>query len=325
MTTQPLGIGVVGCAGIAWRKMLPAMAADPDVRIAAIASRDPARARRFTDRFGGEPVTGYEALLERPDVEAVYVPLPSLLHAEWVERALRAGRHVLSEKPLTAAAEETEALLELARSRGLALLENFMFLLHPQHARVRDLVERGAIGDVRGFGAEFAFPPVADDDSTYDPAAGGGALVNVGVYPVRAALLHLGSGLRVEGAHLHVDERRGVDVSGAALLAGPDGVTAQLTWGMDRVYRSRYMLWGSTGRLEVTWAFTPPPAHRPVIRVERQDHVEEFTLPGADQFANVVRAFVARVREGTPTVLEGEPVLAQARLVDQVRKRARGR
>ncbi|XVQ06651.1 Gfo/Idh/MocA family protein [Spirillospora sp. CA-255316] len=322
MNAGPLRIGVIGCAGIAWRRMLPALAASPGVRLVAVASRDPAKARRFAERFGGEPVTGYEALLERRDVDAVYVPLPSMLHADWVERALRSGRHVLSEKPLTASAKETEALVELAESRGLALLENFMFLLHPQHARVRDLVGRGAIGEPRAFTAEFAFPPVGDDDVSYSPDVGGGALTNVGVYPVRAALLHLGPDLRVQGSYLHVDQRRGVDVGGAALLAAPDGATAHLTWGMDRLYRSRYALWGSEGRIEVTWAYTPPPTHRPVIRVERQDHVEELTLPAMDQFAGVVAAFVARVRDGVPSGLEGEPVLAQARLVDQVRSGA---
>lgn len=324
MDAGPLRIGIIGCAGIAWRRMLPALAADPGVRLVALASRDPAKARRFADRFGGEPVTGYEALLERRDLDAVYVPLPAMLHAGWVERALESGLHVLCEKPLTGSAKETEALVGLAESRGLALLENFMFLRHSQHSQVRDLVGGGAIGDPLALTAEFGFPPVADDDVRYRPDVGGGALTDVGVYPLRTALLHLGAGLRVHGAHLRFDGRRGVDVAGAALLAGPGGETAHLSWGMERSYRSRYALWGSAGRIEVTWAYTPPPTHQPVIRVERQNHVEEFTLPAEDQFAAVVAAFVARVRDGVPSGLEGEPLLAQARLVDQVRSLALG-
>ncbi|WP_131740846.1 Gfo/Idh/MocA family protein [Actinomadura roseirufa] len=324
MNAGPLRIGVIGCADIAWRRMLPALAANPEVRLTALASRDPAKARRFAGRFGGEPVTGYEALLERPDVDAVYVPLPAMLHAPWVERALRSGRHVLAEKPLAPSAPEAEALVALAASRGLALLENFMFLRHSQHERVRDLLAQGVIGEVRALTAEFAFPPVPGDRPVYRPDVGGGVLTDVGVYPVRTALLYLGSGLEVSGAHLHVDEDRGVDVSGAALLTAPDGRTAHLTWGMERFYRSRYALWGSAGRIEVPWAFTPPPGHRPVIRVERPDRAEELTLPADDQFAAVVTDFVARVRDGVPSVLEGEPLVAQARLVDRVRSRALG-
>ncbi|MWA07381.1 gfo/Idh/MocA family oxidoreductase [Actinomadura sp. LD22] len=322
MNSGPLRIGVLGCADIAWRRALPALAAHPGVRLTAIASRDPAKAARFAGRFGGEPVQGYEALLGRADVDAVYVPLPVHLHAEWVGRALRSGRHVLAEKPLTASAADTEALVALAASRGLALLENFMFLCHSQHARIRDLVAQGAIGEPRTLTAEFAFPPAADDRNLYDPGLGGGALTEVGVYPLRAALLHLGTALDVLGVHLRVDEARGVDVAGAALLADPSGRTAHLTWGVEHAYRSRYALWGSAGRAELTWAFTPSAAHRPVLRIERQDHVEELTLPAEDHFAGAVASFVDRVRDGVPSVLEGEAVVEQARLVDRVRRHA---
>ncbi|MFD0691938.1 Gfo/Idh/MocA family protein [Actinomadura fibrosa] len=322
MNSGPLRIGVIGCADIAWRRALPALAAHPDVRLTAIASRDPAKARRFAGRFGAEPVTGYEALLERPDVDAVYLPLPVHLHAEWIGRALRSGRHVLAEKPLTASAEETEALVALAESRGLALLENFMFLCHSQHAEVRALLARGAIGELRTLTAEFAFPPMADGRNIYRSDLGGGVLTEVGVYPLRTALLYLGADLEIRGVYAHVDEARGVDVSGGALLVAPGGVTAHLTWGAERAYRSRYALWGSTGRIELTWAYTPSAAHRAVIRIEHQDRVEELTLPAEDHFASAAAAFVARVRDGVPSVLEGRSLVDQARLVDRVRRRA---
>ncbi len=318
----PLRIGVVGCAGIAWRRMLPAIDRDPDVELVAVASRDEAKARRFTRRFGGDPVRGYDRLLARGDIDAVYVPLPALLHAEWIERALLAGKHVLSEKPLAATAKDAASLVALAESRGLALLESFMFLCHPQHARVRELVADGVIGELRTLTADFAFPAKGGDDIRYRPDVGGGALTDIGVYPVRTALLYLGEEIEVLGSSLHLDHRLGVDLGGSALLARRDGVTAHLTWGMEHSYRSRYALWGSSGRISVTWAYTPPPTHGPVIRVERQDHTEELTLPAVDQFARVIAAFVARVRDGTPSGIEGESVLSQARLVDRVRERA---
>ncbi|MUN39027.1 gfo/Idh/MocA family oxidoreductase [Actinomadura sp. NEAU-AAG5] len=322
VNSAPLRIGVIGCADIAWRRTLPALAAHPDVRLTAIASRDPAKARRFAERFGGEPVTGYEALLERADLDAVYVPLPAKLHFAWVSRALESGRHVLAEKPLTATAEDTRVLVALAASRGLALLESFMFLCHSQHARVQELVAQGAIGEPRALTAEFGFPPMPDGRNIYRTDLGGGVLTDAGVYPVRTALLYFGSGLEVRGAHLRFDAERDVDVSGAALLTAPGGETAHLTWGADRSYRSRYALWGSTGRIELLWAYTPSAAHRPVLRIERQDHAEELTLPAEDHFAGAVTAFVRRVRDGVPSVLEGALVLEQARLVDEVRRHA---
>lgn len=322
LLTRPLRLGVVGCAGIAWRRMLPAVAANPDVTLVAVASRDAAKARVFTDRFGGEPVAGYDRLLARDDLDAVYVPLPALLHAEWIERALRAGKHVLSEKPLAATYEDAAALVALAEARGLVLLESFMFLCHPQHARVRELVADGVIGELRTLTAEFASPSKSFDDIRWRPDIGGGALTDIGVYPVRTALLHLGPEVEVVGAVLDVDHGRGVDTAGAALVTGPDGTTGQLSWGMRHSYRSRYALWGSAGRISVQWAYTPPPTHQPVIRIEQQSRVEELTLPADDQFARVVAAFVARVRHGEPSGLEGESVLRQAQLVDRVRELA---
>jgi NDP-hexose-3-ketoreductase len=95
--TDRLRMGVMGCADIAWRRTLPAMLSDAAVQIVAIASRDRRRAAEFTDRFGGIPLEGYDSLLERDDVDAVYIPLPALLHAEWIERTLEAGKHVLVE------------------------------------------------------------------------------------------------------------------------------------------------------------------------------------------------------------------------------------
>jgi NDP-hexose-3-ketoreductase len=197
-----------------------------------------------------------------------------------------------------------------------------MFLYHPQHRRVQALMDAGAIGTLRTLTADFAFPAKPAGDMRYRPDAGGGALTDIGVYPVRTALLYLGAEVEVLGAVLHRDEEREVDLGGSALLARSDGATALLTFGMEHSYRSAYTLWGSSGRIVVRWAYTPPPTHAPVIRVEQQDRVEEITVPATDQFTLVLSALVARVRDGVPSGLEGEPVLAQARLVDRVRSAA---
>ncbi|MFD1277037.1 Gfo/Idh/MocA family protein [Streptomyces kaempferi] len=132
-----LRVGVLGCADIAGRRMLPSMARQPLVEVSAVASRSLDRARAFTDRFGGTPVAGYARLLERADVDAVYVPLPPELHAQWTLRALEAGKHVLCEKPFALRQADADKAVALARERGLLLMESFMFLHHSQHAHVR--------------------------------------------------------------------------------------------------------------------------------------------------------------------------------------------
>jgi dTDP-3,4-didehydro-2,6-dideoxy-alpha-D-glucose 3-reductase len=325
MTSAPparLRMGVMGCADIAWRKTLPAMQAEASVDIVGVASRDRQRAAEFADRFGAVPLVGYDALLERSDVDAVYIPLPALLHAEWIERTLNAGKHVLVEKPMTDSYAKTSELVALARARGLVLLENFMFLYHSQHAAVRKLLADGAIGELRGFSSAFTIPPKPEGDIRYQSDVGGGAFLDFGGYPVRAAQHFLGGDLQVVGAVFRLDGERDVVMSGEALLCTPQGVPVQLTFGMEHSYRNSYRLSGSTGRILLDWVFTPPETHRPVVRVERQDHREELVLPADHQFANVIRAFAGRVLNGGDTRTTDEGTLRQAQLIEAIQQAA---
>lgn len=314
-----LRFGVLGCAEIARRRMLPAMAADPGTTVTAVAGRDRAKAERTAAPYGAAAVHGYAGLLERDDVDAVYVPLPAALHAEWVERALEAGKHVLAEKPLTTDAVRTGQLLELAGKRGLALRENVMFVHHSQHAAVAGLVRRGVIGGLRSFRATFTIPRLPGTDIRHRPELGGGALFDVGVYPLRAALAHLGQDLRVLGAQLSGGDGDEVDTGGAALLSTSDGVTAQIAFGMDHGYHSGYELHGSLGRISLDAAYTPRADHRPRLVVETRAGAEESLLAADDQVANTVAAFAEAVRTGSPAQ---EICQVQADLLASVRRAA---
>jgi NDP-hexose-3-ketoreductase len=318
---RPVRIGVLGCADIARRRMLPAMATVPGAELAAVASRDPDKAAGLAARFGCRPVHGYGALIALPGIDAVYIPLPAAMHADWAEAALRAGKHVLAEKPVATNPRRTSGLLRLARAHGLALMENVMFVQHRQHAAARRLVADGAIGELRSFHAAFAVPELPAGNIRYARALGGGALWDTGVYPVRAALHFLGPSLSAVGAVLTAGPGREVATSGAALLQASSGVGAQLTFGLEHAYRSRYMLWGSTGRITVDHAFTPPAGHVPVLRLERRSATEEIRLEPDDQVANAVSAFVAAVRAGASPA--SAATIRQAELLDQIARLAR--
>ncbi|ONI90810.1 oxidoreductase [Actinosynnema sp. ALI-1.44] len=313
----PIRLGVLGCADVAARRVLPAVATTSGIRLVAVASRTLGKARALAAHFGGEPVLGYQTLLDRTDVDAVYIPLPSALHAEWIARALMAGKHVLAEKPLTTSGAETARVAMLAHRQQRVLMENFMFHRHSQHAAVRRLLDDGAIGTVRSFAATFAIPPRPQSDIRYSAELGGGAVLDVGGYPVRAAQLLLGANLTVMGASLSHDNVLGVDVGGAALLRRDDGVTAQLSFGLRHAYTSHYEFLGTDGRLSLDHVFTPPPGHRPVVRLACQDRREQLTLPSDDQYAASVAAFTGAVRAGS--VLDADTVVVQARLIDDIR------
>nr|AAL14250.1 NDP-hexose 3-ketoreductase [Streptomyces venezuelae ATCC 10712] len=329
---------MLGCADIAVRRMMPAMAALPGTEVTAVASRDAAKAAVAAAPYGAAAVEGYQELLRRPDVDAVYVPLPAALHAEWTEAALRAGKHVLAEKPLTTDPESTAALLGLAAASGLALMETSCSSTTASTPTSRKLVADGAIGELRALHACSASPGCPTPTFRHDPGLGGGALGDVGVYPLRAAQHLLGDELDVLGAHLVRGPGSRVETAGGALLATPAGVTAHIAFGMDHGYRSAYELWGSQGRLVVERAYTPPADHRPVVRLETRTGVEalqkwvqgwfNLVLDADDQVRNTVAAFaalVARTGAGHPGdggAPDPEAPLRQARLLDAVRRRA---
>ena len=321
---QQVAWGVLGCSGIAERRMLPALGEIEGSSVVGMASRAPDRAERFAARHGGTAMS-YEQLIDSPDIDAVYLSLPNSLHFEWAERALSAGKHVLCEKPMTISAEQTDSLIALAAERGLVLRENFAFLHHPQHEVVRELVERGRLGRLRTFSSAFGVPSPPAGDIRYDPALGAGCLLDVGVYPIRAAQLMLGSGLTVAGATLRVDADTGVDMAGHALLVSENGVFADLEFGFQHSYRSRYALWGDAGHLSLERAFTPPAEHRPLLRLEEQDHAEEFVLDASHQFRDSLASFAGAVRDGRTPEIERSWLRGAretARLVEAIQQTA---
>ncbi len=315
----PVRLGLIGCADVATRRVLPAVLRTAGIELVAVASRSPAKARATAARFGAAAVHGYHALLERADIDAVYVPLPGALHAEWITRALRAGKHVLAEKPLTTDLRETTGVLELARAAGLVVQENYMFVHHAQHEHVGRLIRDGAIGEPRAFTAAFTIPGRPPGDIRLDPRLGGGALLDVAGYPVRAAQHLLGPQLVVAGAMLRTDPAVGVDTGGAALLIRPDGVTAQLTFGFDHGYVAAYQLIGSTGSIRTEHAFATPAGEPPQVWLRRRDARELLTLPPDDQYANAVAWFRSAVLAGTPA---DPAIAAQARLIEEIRQAA---
>jgi predicted dehydrogenase len=295
--------------------------------VTAVASRDHEKAQRFAAQFNCAATT-YEELLDRDDVDAVYLPLPPSLHLLWGAKVLRAGKHLLCEKPITTSATEARELVELAGDCGLVLRENFTFLHHSQHAAVQELVAAGRLGTLRSLSADFCFPPLPDSDIRYSAELGGGALLDAGVYPIRAAQLLLGNDLRVTGAALRMDPTRGVDVAGQAMLISDQGVFASIRFGFEHSYASHYSLWGSEARLHLDRAFSPPPTSQPVLRIDEQNHAEEIVLRPDHQFERSVSSFAEAVRAGQTARSAEEAarctdMVRTMELVDDIREQGR--
>jgi predicted dehydrogenase len=214
--------GILSTANIGIKRVIPAILSGQRGVIAAIASRDTQRARDIAARFRiARSYGNYQALLDDPQVEAIYNPLPNHLHVEWTVKALEAGKHVLCEKPIALNAVEAHAIVAARDRSGRRVIEAFMVRFHPQWHRVRSLVREGRIGEVRALLSAFTFPVASPDNVRNRIEYGGGALYDVGCYPIVTARYLLGTEPERVIALIDRDPRLGVDRVTSGLVAFP--------------------------------------------------------------------------------------------------------
>jgi len=262
-------------------------------------------------------------MIEDPTIDAVYVPLPPSLHAVWGLRAIQAGKHLLMEKPFATSLPETACLLDAARSRGLAVHENYMFAYHAQLAAL-DAIIASEIGAVRNVTIHFGFPRRPLTDFRYDAALGGGALNDMGGYALAYASRLLGGQATVVAAASSSVDGFGVDVYGSATLVGASGAVAQIAFGMDNAYRCNLDVWGSLGSLTSGRVLTAPAGFVPTATVTTATGAQERDLPADDTFAKSLEVFAACVDDEAARKRRLGEIRSQAELVDQFRRVAGG-
>jgi predicted dehydrogenase len=314
--------GILSTARIGARLLIGAHATDA-AEVVAVASRSAAAAQAFADTHKIPRAHGsYEALLADPDVEAVYIPLPNSMHVEWAMRALQAGKHVLCEKPMDRRPERVAAAFDLAAERGLVLSEAFMWRHNPQTARLRELLDEGAIGDVRLVRACFSFMLTAGADVRLDPALDGGALMDVGCYAVSGARLVAGCEPQTASAEV-VSGPTGVDMRLAGTLRFDGDVLAAIDCGLDVPSRSELEIAGTEGRIVLA---DPWHAIQPRIVVERGFGRELVEVAPGDSYRLELEDMAAAIRGERPPLLGRDDALGQARTIDALyRSAAEGR
>lgn len=285
----PVRWGVLSTAKIGVEKVIPAMQASALCDVVALASRDPGRARRAADALDIPVAHGsYEALLEDPEVEAVYNPLPNHLHVPWSIRAAEAGKHVLCEKPIGMDADETRRLLEARDRTGVVMAEAFMVRTHPQWLDVRDRILNGELGPIRLVACQFSYFNNDPADIRNRVDAGGGGLMDIGCYAVHIARwLYDAEPERVISL-VYRDPDHGVDTltSGILDFGGP---RATFTCGTRVVPYQRVQVLGARGRIEVEIPFNAPPDRPCRIRVDdgsdlAGNSVQDVVMDPVDQY-----------------------------------------
>jgi predicted dehydrogenase len=317
--TEPVRWGVLSTAKIA-RAILGGARETAAAEVVAVASRDGERARAFAAEHGiPRTHASYEALLEDPDVEAVYVPLPNSLHLPWAVRALEAGKHVLCEKPLSRRAADVEEAFAAAERCDRLLMEGFMWRYHPQTERLVALLGEGAIGPLRVVRAAFGFSLAPEDVNVrWDAALEGGALMDVGCYCVSALRLLAGEPERVSAER--VDGASGVDARMAAVLRFGGGVVGTFDCGFDVVPRAGIEVVGETGTIVSLdpWHGAAPDIS--LLRPGREP--EQIAAEAANPYGRELEDLSGAIREGRAPRLGREDALGQARAIEALYRAA---
>jgi D-xylose 1-dehydrogenase (NADP+, D-xylono-1,5-lactone-forming) len=288
------------------------------VDVVAVASRDRERAEAYARENGIERAyASYEALLADTGVEAVYISLPNSLHVEWSIRALEAGKHVLCEKPLSRRPAEVEKAFDAAEQAGRVLMEAFMYRHNPQTARLKELVDSGAIGTLQLVRAAFSFPLADAANVRLSAALDGGSLMDVGCYCVSGARLLAGEPERVYGEQ--VVGASGVDVLFSGTMRFPGGVVAQFDSGLRMPNRDELEAVGDAGSV-----FLDDPWHcrTPVLRLRREGGDEEIALDAADSYRLELENVSDAIRGDAGPLLGREDAVAQARAIEALYRSA---
>lgn len=314
--------GILSTADIGRTKVVPGMQRAARTRIVAVASRDAERGAEYAKQLSIPTVhPSYEALLADPEVDAVYIPLPNHMHAEWTMAAARAKKHVLCEKPLAMNAADAARMVAVAEQEGVLLAEAFMYRLHPSWQKVREIVASGRIGRLSAVQSWFGY---YNDDATNIRNivdAGGGALYDVGCYCVSLSrMLFDGEPHRVTGSVVR-DPSLGVDVLTSGMLEFDTG-TATFMCSTRTETDQRVHIYGTHGRISIGIPFNIPPDRPTEIYVTAGGNppvspaTETIKFETADQYTIQAEVFAAAVLDGTPMPFPASDAIANMRVID---------
>jgi predicted dehydrogenase len=300
----PVRWGIISSANIGVKAVAPAILASSNSSLIAVGSRD---AQHAADLYTFAPdvrIYGdYESVINNPAIEAVYIPLPNSLHAEWTIKALQAGKHVLCEKPLAVTVEEGKAMLEAAREQDVVLMEAFMYRFHPQIVWALEQVRLGVIGAVRQVRASFSFDIRSHAENIrMRPELAGGSLMDVGCYAVNFCRAVYGRSPLAIAARVYTTSMVGVDLTTNAVLDFGEGRFGLIDASLGLPTRQMAEVIGELGTITLPVPFTPG-NHDITVFVTKNGQMHEQPFTHVDQYQLEVEHFAACVRSGQPPIL----------------------
>jgi predicted dehydrogenase len=323
-TMKKVSWGILSTAKIGVGKVIPSMQKGKYSTIVAISSRDAGRARLAARKLGIPKAYGsYEDLLADPEVGAVYNPLPNNLHAEWTLKCLQAGKHVLLEKPLTMNYDEAAALYAAAKDfPHLKVMEAFMYRHHPQMGKVRQLIRKGVIGEIRSVHASFSYHNTDPQNIRNRRETGGGGLLDIGCYCVSLSRFVFDAEPRRVCATIDYDLQSGVDRLVSAVLEFPKG-TASLTCATQMTPHQYAKVFGTKGHIEIIQPFTPPGNKKATIVIcPSGKPVKKVSIPATDHYTAQGDLFSKAILTGGPVFTPLEDAVANMKVLTRIQESA---
>ncbi|OBZ13126.1 Gfo/Idh/MocA family protein [Bacillus sp. FJAT-26390] len=319
MKTDKLKWGILGCAGIAKRAVIPGLKLSELNEVAAIASRSLDNAKKTAEELHIETAYGsYEELLADPSIDVVYIPLPNHLHREWTIRAAEAGKHILCEKPLALTAKEAAEMAEAAAKAGVLLSEAFMYRYHPRYDMIKKLIDAGEIGEVRGIRSAFTFNNAGHKENVrYRKEWGGGSIYDVGCYPINAARLLLGKEPEaVTVQALFSPEHDDVDMMASGLVEFEGSVSLTFDCGMWAAFRNPLEVLGSDGTIEVPSAFVTGEPGSGNFFVSAKGERREVEVPHVNAYTAQADHLAQAIKGGTQLQFGGSDAVRNMKVID---------
>lgn len=326
MYKKKINIGILGCSNIAKSSIIPTLREMKEFNVIGIASRTKKKADVFSQEFKLKSFNSYESILEEALIDAVYIPLPNSLHYQWAKKALEKKINVLVEKSMACEFQEVVELNNLARDNALVLIENFQFRFHSQLKYLKELIDNGKIGELRNIRTSFGVPPFHDNNNIrYKKELGGGALLDVGAYPLKVSQIFLGSDITVKSARLETSRNKNVNIWGSAFITQNIGnLTSQIAFGFDNFYQNNIELWGSKGKIYTNRIFTAKSGFEPLIYIETNEGKETIKISSDNHFKNMLKYFHNKII--TKKGIEDEYIqnVNQARLIKELKEVSNG-
>ncbi|MCJ8013722.1 Gfo/Idh/MocA family oxidoreductase [Paenibacillus sp. KQZ6P-2] len=312
--SRKLKWGILGCAGIAKRAVIPGVHMSEMNEVVAIASRDENKAKQTAEELHIPVAYGsYEAILEDPSIDVVYIPLPNHLHKEWTIRAAEAGKHILCEKPLALTAAEAEEMADAAEQAGVYLTEAFMYRYHPRYDAIKELIQSGAIGEIRGIRSAFTFNNAGDSGNVrYRKDWGGGSIYDVGCYPISVARLLLGKEPDAVTVNAFFSpEHDDVDMMASGLVDFGD-VSLTFDCSMWAASRNPLEILGTEGIIEVPSAFVGSGNFYIISRGERK----EIQVPNVNAYTAQADHLASAILGESSLLYDPKDAIANMKVID---------